>query len=390
VTTSRVSWRARRRLLGVAGVFCVLFLASCRAILGTDDYEDSVDILCGMLARCFDHDAVTCRTNVGFDLTFASYDDRTFWLKKFSDEACFDRCVSARRCLNTPPVCSFTACERREDCCFFVQGEKDCNLGNKSCCTRSGSRCSSDEDCCPGAGTCKNEVCGGVACGASGEACSIGAECCTKVCRNNVCADEICVPDGVPCSSDEECCLNVCNEATGTCGATSCAVETKACNADLPCCGDLVCRSGICSSPTCYSDGVECSADAQCCNKRCDPKLYTCRACSAAGAKCDVSGECCSGLCEDSVCSDCLPKGETCAQGGKSCCAGGECVDGMCVPKCGATGCGHDECETGEPMAPMCSPCIAEVCAQDPYCCCTAWDSLCVSEALSICTNPCG
>jgi hypothetical protein len=388
VTTSRVSWRARRRLLGVAGVFCVFFLASCRAILGTDDYEDSVDILCGMLQRCFDDDAVTCRSDVDFDLSIASYEERNFWLRTFSDEACFDRCVSARRCLNTPPVCSFKECERREDCCGFVQGQKDCNLGQKSCCTRSGSRCSTSADCCPGAGTCENEVCGGVPCGIAGAACSIGAECCTGVCRNNVCAEDICVPDGVACSSDEECCLNVCDEATGTCGVSVCSVEAMECNADLPCCGDLVCLGGICSSPTCFSDGVECSEDPQCCNQRCDPKFFKCRACSAAGASCDASGECCSGLCENDVCADCLPNGETCAAGGKACCSG-QCVDSKCAPKCGAIGCWHNECETGAPLAASCSSCIADVCAQDPYCCCSEWDSLCVSEALSICTNPC-
>ena len=45
--TARIRRRPRRRPFGAAALFCVLLLASCRAILGTDDYKDSVDVLCG-------------------------------------------------------------------------------------------------------------------------------------------------------------------------------------------------------------------------------------------------------------------------------------------------------------------------------------------------------
>lgn len=395
MTTSRVSRRARRRLLGVAGVFCVFFVASCRAILGTDDYQDSVDILCGMLARCFDDDVEACRKAVDTELSSAPPGEREFWLRTFSDRACFDRCASARRCLNIPPVCSFGVCERREDCCGFLQGQTGCNSFTKSCCTRRGSRCTANADCCPGAGECIEDVCGGIACGIAGSPCSIGAQCCTEVCRNDVCAEDICFKDGFECDSDEDCCTKSCNKATGTCGQPVCS-DTD-CSEDLPCCGDRECLAGKCSPPGCFADGIECSEHSQCCGKRCDFQLTACRTCSEAGASCNASGECCSGLCENLVCSDCLSNGEECTVGGTKCCFG-VCEDpnpndaspGTCVPSCGALDCWHDECVVGPPLSTTCSPCIAQVCAEDAYCCCGEWDSLCVSEAMTLCSNPCG
>ena len=61
-----------------------------------------------------------------------------------------------------------------------------------------------------------------------------------------------------------------------------------------------------------------------------------------------------------------------------------------CTPFGGSVGCSHDECVTGDPLSASCDPCVEKVCAEDPYCCCEGWDSLCVSEAVSICPNPCG
>jgi hypothetical protein len=406
VKTSRVSLRARRRLLGAAAIFCVLFLGSCRAILGTDDYENSIDVFCGMLARCFGEDAETCRTTVFHELTDAFPETRKLWLTTFSDDACFDRCVSTRRCMNTPPVCSFDVCEKREDCCFFVQGQKDCNLGTNKCCIRKGSRCRTDEDCCPGAGLCTTDglpgsqpVCGGVACGIPGTPCSIGAQCCTEVCRDNVCAEDICSPDGLECGSDDDCCEHFCNEATGLCGKEVCGVETEDCGDGIPCCGELFCYNGKCTSPGCQPDGIECSQHDQCCGKRCDADLTACRACTDAGASCGVNGECCSGFCKDGFCADCLPEGEKCVLGGATDCCLGSCqdvdpsaakVDMRCAPICGPLTCGHDECVAGPPLKADCSPCTQAVCAVDSYCCCKEWDSFCVSEALAICPNPCG
>jgi len=59
----------------------------------------------------------------------------------------------------------------------------------------------------------------------------------------------------------------------------------------------------------------------------------------------------------------------------------------MWVGKVFGSGCGgHGVCATGGPMPGGCdSFCVDPVCAQDPYCCDTAWDSICVSEVPTYC-----
>jgi hypothetical protein len=50
----------------------------------------------------------------------------------------------------------------------------------------------------------------------------------------------------------------------------------------------------------------------------------------------------------------------------------------------GSVGC-HDLCEEGDVMDASCDPCVATVCAADPYCCDNAWDETCVGEVASEC-----
>ena len=58
----------------------------------------------------------------------------------------------------------------------------------------------------------------------------------------------------------------------------------------------------------------------------------------------------------------------------------------MWVAKVFGSGCGHGVCATGSPMAASCdSFCVEPVCAQDPYCCDTFWDNICVSEVPTYC-----
>ena len=54
----------------------------------------------------------------------------------------------------------------------------------------------------------------------------------------------------------------------------------------------------------------------------------------------------------------------------------------------GSTTCSHSECIEGEALISTCSSCAAEVCAQDSYCCESAWDSVCTGIALE--TLSCG
>ena len=47
--------------------------------------------------------------------------------------------------------------------------------------------------------------------------------------------------------------------------------------------------------------------------------------------------------------------------------------------------CQHSPCTAGVHLTKTCDTCAGEVCAADPYCCSTQWDSVCVSEVPTYC-----
>ncbi len=51
--------------------------------------------------------------------------------------------------------------------------------------------------------------------------------------------------------------------------------------------------------------------------------------------------------------------------------------------------CSHPICSTGSKLKSSCDPCVAKICAKDPYCCNTSWSSLCVKEVGTICGESC-
>lgn len=51
--------------------------------------------------------------------------------------------------------------------------------------------------------------------------------------------------------------------------------------------------------------------------------------------------------------------------------------------------CAHDVCASGSALDPSCDPCVASICAADPYCCENHWSSICVNEVASICGGSC-
>ena len=55
----------------------------------------------------------------------------------------------------------------------------------------------------------------------------------------------------------------------------------------------------------------------------------------------------------------------------------------------GAPNCPHDFCDEGGSLSVECDPCVAQICGQDPFCCDTNWDNVCVSEVWSICQFDC-
>lgn len=76
---------------------------------------------------------------------------------------------------------------------------------------------------------------------------------------------------------------------------------------------------------------------------------------------------------------------------------------GACLPcanpldECGDVGgggptsgnCDHDVDTEGPALDPTCGACEEKVCDEDAYCCTTAWDSICVGEAQTLCGDTC-
>jgi len=52
--------------------------------------------------------------------------------------------------------------------------------------------------------------------------------------------------------------------------------------------------------------------------------------------------------------------------------------------------CAHSICVQGDSLdAAACGQCALDICAVDPYCCNTYWDSLCVREVATVCGQSC-
>jgi hypothetical protein len=55
----------------------------------------------------------------------------------------------------------------------------------------------------------------------------------------------------------------------------------------------------------------------------------------------------------------------------------------------GDAGCAHPLCAEGEPLDAACDPCVAAICARDPFCCSDRWDSGCTQTAELECPATC-
>lgn len=49
--------------------------------------------------------------------------------------------------------------------------------------------------------------------------------------------------------------------------------------------------------------------------------------------------------------------------------------------------CHHDKCTSGIPLVSTSSACVSSICSADPFCCTTAWDSVCISEVRTVCSS---
>jgi hypothetical protein len=110
----------------------------------------------------------------------------------------------------------------------------------------------------------------------------------------------------------------------------------------------------------------------------------------ACGGGCDGGLVCCSGICADTTGSDdnnCGGCGSVCSGSGKGC-QKGSCV---CIVDEGT--CGHSPCSTGSALVSGCDPdtVVNFICSTlRPNCCSGAWDSTCVSDAISYGGLSCG
>jgi hypothetical protein len=64
-------------------------------------------------------------------------------------------------------------------------------------------------------------------------------------------------------------------------------------------------------------------------------------------------------------------------------------VGTICEKTCYGAACDHKICKTGDPLADGCDYCVTEVCAQDSFCCDIAWDDLCVDQLEQSCGASC-
>jgi hypothetical protein len=410
----------RHLLLALLIALSALAGASCSSLIGAEDYEDSAKAICGMVALCYGDPDPNCARRIHQRLDLSPPTVRSRWLSQLTNAACLESCVAARKCLDLLPICNTGGdCSRREDCCGFLGGTVGCS---STCCGEPGALCSSNADCCPGAGGCVQPfgTCGGVVCRQLDASCVNDFDCCSKncgptgrceaicsvkhcdkdadCCGGLICSDKTCTklgcllegeecsPGGAACCGDPPGlgCIPTKDGAT-RCATSDCLPPGVACSRDDYCCSDR-CVGGLCSKP-CGLVGAACGDGMPCCDGECSGGICT-QSCSTTGTTCTSSLECCSGVCNDKLC-DCSEV--VCAKD-ENCCTG-VCIGGACKPACADVDCNNRSvCQLGGPLGsklsegsfsacPGMEGCVTEVCKQDDYCCCGAWDALCVGLA---------
>lgn len=239
-----------------------------------------------------------------------------------------------------------------------------------------------------------------------------------QIIGSNTCAHDLCVTGGPldpncstcvaeVCSFDSFCCNvawdSICvNEAKNTCGltCTTCGNgvcepgETPAsCPQDCkPACAHDVCDAGVPLDPACDTCASDiCTTDPFCCtvfwDRTCVDEADT--ICGKSCAAC-LHDECNVGGALATDCDACAAN--TCAKD-PFCCQ--TAWDSRCVQEaadgCGLTCnvCSHSLCSQGTPLETSCDPCVASVCAADPYCCNNTWDQRCIDESETTCGIAC-
>lgn len=271
-----------------------------------------------------------------------------------------------------------------------------CQCGTGDCCVDNNTPGCADFDC---------ESC----------VCASDAFCC------DVTWDEICVFQAVnDCGAVCECTLQDCCTAGTAAGCDNPACESCVCAADTFCCGtawDSLCAEAaaeecndvcLCAADACCSphaavgcalpscETCVCGADPFCCSNAWDELCV-----AAATTSCNLACGCavlpgtetCCGThtstgCVDLDCQSCVCGSDSfcCTTSWDALCvasAGAECestcgcgAPADCCANHGSTGCNNDACEDC-------------VCADDAFCCESAWDGLCADAAATACNGVC-
>ncbi|WP_437595724.1 hypothetical protein [Sorangium sp. So ce590] len=160
------------------------------------------------------------------------------------------------------------------------------------------------------------------------------------------------------------------------------------------------CIHSECTTGAALDDGCSpvvtsiCAADAYCCNAAWDSICVTEVKTVAKSAQC-VEGTCGHTL---STAGDELTPGCDVPSLSSPGCVARICKtdpyccsiawDSICVDEfqreCALTECSHDECTTGAALFGDCSSLAMSICSVDPFCCTTAWDSVCVREVQTV------
>lgn len=234
--------------------------------------------------------------------------------------------------------------------------------------------------------------------------------------------DERVAATGAPLTGDQNCAHPLCSEGGPVdaqchpCAATVCAQDPFCCSSgwdalctahvatmcnescDAPsACDHEICQEGGPLDASCDSCAASiCAQDPFCCSSGWD-SICVAEVQSICGQSCNAP-ECAHPLCEtgealDPACDSCA--GSICAQD-PFCCNGQwdrlctQQVETVCGGSCEAPApeCDHAPCDSGDALDPACDNCVADVCAQDPFCCNVSWDQLCVSTYDSTCGTP--
>lgn len=399
-SASRASRRRRRvtRILATASL--LLGLGSCTSVIGLDGYASVAEEMCSLLDRCYEtSDKTTCQGKLEAALSVSDRNARTLLLTFITDSHCLDSCRDSRVCVDVEPLCAPAgSCEQAQECCGSLEGHADCV--DNTCCATRGSKCTEDKDCCASAGDCVDGICGRVRCIEKGQRCNHDVECCTGACNDHLCAKTTCNPNKFECIVDADCCSDFCAPGLNLCATRpTCAEAGTACVVETDCCAGTHCRhqpgslEGQCAAPDCVADSLDCATDDQCCSGHCDRTLFFCAAaCAAEDHACAADADCCTGKCEGKLCKGACST--TYCAADDDCCSGA-CVAGACRAECGSPT-EHSPCTAGGPLSgdkdTTNKLCVDAVCAEDPYCCCGAWDDICIARVTGLaepCANAC-